>query len=72
MSDESASSVGKCKTCRFCISGEVDENLNRQNFCHRFPPMVHPIHMQNGVAMQTMFPPVTENSGCGEWRLKQD
>ena len=75
--------IGTCRTCRFWFQPdkELDEGL-----CRRYPPSVFPFPVQDKVSnlslapggmnrvslrLQSFFPPVSGESGCGKWSLDE-
>jgi hypothetical protein len=56
-----------CETCRLCKAGEVQTDLKRQYFCHRYPPTTHAIPTQQGIVQMTSFPAVMPDMWCGEY-----
>lgn len=53
-----------CNNCRYAHVGEIDQNLQRQIACRRYPPAVYP-HPQGLI---TLFPVVNADMHCGEFR----
>lgn len=62
-----------CITCEFCSMGETDPNtLQKQAICRRYPPVGYPLPANGGVAVMTIFPPVTKEMICFEFHRMRE
>lgn len=60
----------ECKDCKYFQLPPPDiNNLKgpKGGLCVRFPPTVHTVMTQQGMAVTVLFPTVQEKMGCGEF-----
>ena len=62
--------INKCKNCAHFHLGEMDQNLQRQNVCKRYPPIPYPVPTGQGIGTLIMYPIVADNDFCGEFCAK--
>jgi hypothetical protein len=62
--------TGTCATCEFLREGKVNgATFKRAMECRKNPPQLLLVPTPQGVMLNSYFPPVDPDSGCGQWQL---